>query len=66
MYSSNFGIPSLDIYCRCADRFYLGQVGLGILKLLTFDGFGLWTIIDRLLNMKKVKESNFNELALHL
>jgi len=29
-----------------ADRFYLGYVGWGIFKLLSFGGLGVWTIID--------------------
>lgn len=32
-----------------ADRIYKGQVGLGILKLVTFGGFGLWWLIDALI-----------------
>jgi TM2 domain-containing membrane protein YozV len=28
------------------DRFYLGKVGTGILKLITFGGFGIWVLID--------------------
>lgn len=28
------------------DRFYMGYIGLGIVKLITFGGFGIWTLID--------------------
>ncbi len=31
------------------DRFYVGHTLLGILKLLTFGGFGLWMLIDNVL-----------------
>lgn len=44
------------------DRFYLGQIGLGILKLITCGGFGIWWLIDLFLVMGETKEQNARRL----
>jgi TM2 domain-containing membrane protein YozV len=28
------------------DRIYAGSIGLGILKFITFGGFGIWWLVD--------------------
>ena len=45
------------------DRFYLGYTVLGIVKLLTGGGCGIWWLIDVILiATKKLKDANGNEL----
>ncbi len=44
------------------DRFMLGDIGLGVLKLITCGGAGIWTIIDWFTTYKKAKEINLNSL----
>ncbi len=44
------------------DRFMLGQVGMGLLKLLTCGGAGIWTIIDWFLITGKTREMNFQKI----
>ena len=43
------------------DRFMLGQTGLGIGKLLTCGGFGIWTIIDWFTIKNATKEYNYQK-----
>ena len=45
------------------DRFYLGYIGLGTLKLITFGGFGIWALIDFILIVAgKMKDADGREL----
>lgn len=47
------------------DRFMLGQTGLGVLKLVTCGGLGIWTLIDWFLVMDVAKEQNFQKFMMY-
>lgn len=44
------------------DRFMLGDSGLGVGKLLTLGGCGIWWFIDLFLIQERTREVNFNNL----
>ena len=44
------------------DRFMIGDTGLGVGKLLTCGGFGIWTIIDWFMFQKATREKNMLKL----
>ena len=48
------------------DRFMLGDTGLGVLKLLTCGGCGVWWLIDLFSIQNKTKELNYNKLQAYL
>lgn len=48
------------------DRFYIGDAGLGIGKLLTCGGMGIWALIDIFLIMDATKRKNAETLLMQL
>jgi TM2 domain-containing membrane protein YozV len=44
------------------DRFFIGDTGLGIAKLLTCGGLGVWYIVDLFLIMGRTREVNMQRL----
>lgn len=57
---------SIFLGCYGIDRFYLGQTGMGVGKLLTCGGVGIWAIIDWFLISNSTKELNYNKLQAYL
>ena len=45
------------------DRIYIGDVGLGIIKLLTRGGCGIWWLIDLFLIMDATKRKNLLQIT---
>ena len=41
------------------DRFFVGDTMMGVLKLITCGGCGIWTIIDWFLIMGVTKDKNY-------
>lgn len=44
------------------DRFLIGDIGMGIGKLLTCGGLGIWAIIDWFLIMGATREKNMQKI----
>ena len=47
------------------DRFWLGDTGLGVVKISTCAGPGIWGIIDWFRAMTRAKKYNYNKLMMN-
>ena len=52
----------ISIFVGSFDRFLIGDTGLGVAKLLTGGGCGIWTIVDWFLIQGRTREQNYLKL----
>lgn len=57
---------SLFLGCYGVDRFYIGDTGMGVGKLLTLGGCGIWAIIDWFMIQGATREKNFELLSAYI
>jgi TM2 domain-containing membrane protein YozV len=56
--------PVVAFGCNCflgwlgVDRFYVGDTILGLVKLVTIGGLGIWTFVDYFLIAQRAREKN--------
>jgi len=55
-------ILSLLVGYLGVDRFFIGDIGLGVAKLLTCGGLGIWTIVDWFLIMGRTRQVNYEKI----
>ena len=55
-------VLSLVVGVYGVDRFYLGDIGLGVLKLITCCGAGIWWLIDLFFVMDNTRQKNYEML----
>ena len=66
--TTNFKNPTVSVILSVlvggygVDRFYIGDIGLGVAKLLTGGGLGVWYIVDIFLISNKTKKNNNKDL----
>lgn len=48
------------------DRFMIGDTGIGVGKLLTCGGLGIWTIVDWFMIQTATKEKNMEKIQQYL
>ena len=56
-------IISLFLGALGIDRFYIGDTGLGIVKLFTLGGFGAWAFIDLFRIKNLTRKKNLNKIC---
>jgi len=59
-------IVSLITGPLAVDRFMLGDIGLGIVKLITCGGLGIWVLVDWFLIMGLTRRKNTEKLLMAL
>ena len=68
IYSLNLKDPTISLIVSIVagnlgiDRFIIGDIGLGVAKLLTCGGFYIWTIVDWFMISSRTKEVNYQKL----